>query len=86
MPRPDALVMVCDVDLGRADATRVHTLEVARWFAGEGLGLDLVARGPDPGLEGVRYHRAAEGELDALRRPFAVNRAAIRVLRERRRG
>ena len=85
-PRPDALVMVCDVDLGRADATRVHTVEVARWFAGEGLAVDLVARGPDPALEGVRYHAAAPGELGALARPFAVNRRAIRVLRERKHG
>ena len=76
--------MVCDVDLGRADATRVHTVEVARWFAGEGLDVDLVARGPDPALEGVRYHEAAPGQLGPLERPLAINRRAIAVLRARR--
>ena len=50
----DGLVMVCDVDLAVPDATRVHTVEVARNFAAEGLAVDLVARGP-----GSRSSRAS---------------------------
>ncbi|MDX6696626.1 MAG: hypothetical protein QOE65_23 [Solirubrobacteraceae bacterium] len=78
------VVMVCDVDLGVPDATRTHTVEVARGFAGEGLDVDLVARGPDPGLSGVRYTEGAASDAGRRERLTGVNGAAISRLRERR--
>lgn len=80
----DGLVMVCDVDLGVPDATRTHTLEVARGFVGEGLAVDLVARGPDPELEGVAYTAGAASDAGRRARLTGVNRAALSLLRARR--
>lgn len=81
------VVMVADVDLGQPDATRVHTVEVARWFAAEGLEVDLVARGPDPELPGVAYRAAADaGPINRWARAVAMNRVAIAALLRRRRG
>jgi starch synthase len=76
--------MVCDVDLGGADATRTHTLEVARWFAALGLAVDLVARGPDPHVTGVAFHDAGDAGSTAARFR-AVNGTALRLLVRRRR-
>ena len=59
--------MVCDVDVELPDATRTHTLEVARGLAYFGFGVELVARGSDPALSGVRFHSAALGQPPALR-------------------
>lgn len=78
------LVMVCDVDLGLGDATRIHTIEVARAFAREGLDVDLVARGPDPALCGVRYAAAGGGETQRLTRLTTINLRAIGRLWRRR--
>jgi glycosyltransferase involved in cell wall biosynthesis len=83
--RARGLVMLCDVNLGFPDATRTHTVEVARGFAGEGLDVELIARGPDPGLPGVRYRPARGGEHDRLRRLLSVNAVAGRALWRRRR-
>jgi glycosyltransferase involved in cell wall biosynthesis len=74
------LVMVADVDLGRADATRTHTLEVAREFARAGLGVELVARGPDPQLENVVYRRAGGSHAPLSIRLFTVNGRSIATL------
>jgi glycosyltransferase involved in cell wall biosynthesis len=76
------VVMVCDVDLGVPDATRTHTIEVAGGFAAEGLTVDLVTRGPDPELAGVRHHRAGEGGRGG--RVAALNARAVALLRARR--
>jgi glycosyltransferase involved in cell wall biosynthesis len=80
----DGLVMVCDVDLGVPDATRTHTVEVARGFVAEGLAVDLVARGPDPRLPGVTFHAGGASEASRRERMTGVDRAAIALLRRRR--
>ena len=79
----NGLVMVCDVDLDVADATRTHTVEVARWFAALRLQVDLVTRGPDPELAGVRHHSVSVAASTPARLR-AVNAAAIRLLVRRR--
>jgi glycosyltransferase involved in cell wall biosynthesis len=80
------LVMLCDVDLEASDGTRSHTLGVAAGFAGEGLDVDLIARGPDPGLEGVRYHGAGGAEHERVRRVGSINALTIGLLWKRRRS
>src|SRR5687767_2882216 len=77
----DGLVMVCDVDLGVPDATRTHTVEVARGFVSHGFQIHLVARGPDPGLPGVSFHAAAPDGAGRGERIVGINRTAVRVLR-----
>jgi glycosyltransferase involved in cell wall biosynthesis len=78
--------MLCDVDFGFPDATRTHTIEVARAFAAEGLAVDLVARGPAPDVyEGIDYHRANGAETQRARRLATLNRCAITLLWRRRR-
>jgi glycosyltransferase involved in cell wall biosynthesis len=79
------LVMVCDVDLSIPDATRTHTVEVARGFAGEGLEVDLVTQGPDPEVEGVMHHRVSGAVRPRWRRLAALNTTAISLLWRRRR-
>jgi glycosyltransferase involved in cell wall biosynthesis len=77
--------MICDVDLEVPDGTRTHTVEVAGGFATEGLTVDLVARGPDPSLAGVRYHRAHGSETGRARRLTDVTlRSAALLVRHRR--
>jgi glycosyltransferase involved in cell wall biosynthesis len=85
-PAAGGLVMICDVDLGVPDATRTHTVEVAANFAREGLAVDLIARGPDPRLEGVSYHRARGSEARRARRIADLSGRAVAVLGARRRG
>jgi glycosyltransferase involved in cell wall biosynthesis len=88
-PRADGklgLVMLCDVDFGFPDATRTHTVEVAQGFARAGLDVDLVARGPDPRLDGVRYTRADGSEEQRVRRLATINVHAIGLLWGRRRA
>jgi glycosyltransferase involved in cell wall biosynthesis len=72
--------MVCDVDLGVPDGARTHTVEVARGFSRAGLAVHLIARGPDPRLDGVIYHPAAGGEHERRRRSWSINRVAIPAL------
>jgi glycosyltransferase involved in cell wall biosynthesis len=79
------LVMVCDVDLEVPDGTRTHTIEVAAGFAAEGFAVDLVARGPDPRLEGVLYHRARGSELRRVRRITDLTTRTVGLLLRRRR-
>lgn len=80
-------MIVSDVDLGRPDGTRTHTTEVARALAREGFAVDLVSRGPDPCLPGVRYWSAGPDDPSRLQRLSAVNgRAALVLLRRRRRA
>ncbi len=78
--------MLCDVDLDMPDATRTHTVEVARNFALEHLNVDLIARGLDPAIVGVRYHRARGSETQRARRIADVNLRSLSVLWRRRRG
>ena len=73
--------MLCDVDLGRPDGSRTHTVEVARGFARQGLRVELVARGPDPGLDGVTYRQGAPSASGRATRILGVNQAAIAALR-----
>jgi glycosyltransferase involved in cell wall biosynthesis len=77
--------MLCDVDIGFPDATRTHTVEVAKGFARAGFDVDLVARGPDPRAEGVTYCRANGEELQRFRRLATLNAHTIRLLWRRRR-
>jgi glycosyltransferase involved in cell wall biosynthesis len=79
------LVMVCDVDLEIPDGTRTHTVEIAAGFAAEGIVVDLVARGPDPGLAGVRYHRARGSETRRARRVSDLTFRTVALLLQRRR-
>lgn len=80
------LVMLVDVDIGYPDATRTHSIEVAKGFARAGLDVDLVARGEEPGLPGVRYARAAGAEHEKLVRLLSINARAIDLLWRRRRS
>lgn len=79
------LVMVCDVDLRERKATRTHTLEVAGAFVAEGLDVDLVARGPDPELPGVRYAGGVGTDHQRIQRIVSLNRRALGLLWRRRR-
>ena len=75
------VLIVSDVDLGRIDAPMMHTCAVARFLAEAGVEVDLVARGPDPALPGVRYHSAGSGPMPRAQRLAGVNGTALRVLR-----
>lgn len=84
-PVHGGLVMVCDVDLDLPDATRTHTVEVARGFAAEGFEVDLITRGEDPGLSGVRHRQAQGSEHKRVRRIVDLNvRSAIVLGKQRR--
>ncbi len=78
------LVMICDVDLDEGDATRIHTIEVAAGFATEGFSVDLITRGHDPRLPGVRHHRAKGLEHKRFRRILDVNVRSTAILAMRR--
>jgi glycosyltransferase involved in cell wall biosynthesis len=84
--RDDGLVMVCDVDLDTPDGARTHTAEVARGFARAGLNVHLIARGADPGLQGVRYSGARGREWERGRRLLSVNARTVAALWRERRG
>jgi glycosyltransferase involved in cell wall biosynthesis len=83
--RAPGLVMICDVDLEVPDGTRTHTVEVAAGFVAEGLAVDLVARGPDPCLAGVSYHRAHGSETRRARRVSDLTLRTIALLFRQRR-
>jgi glycosyltransferase involved in cell wall biosynthesis len=85
MKRPH-VVILSDVDLGRIDAPMMHTCAVARSLSNAGVTVDLIARGPDPGLHEVAYHPAAQGQVGRAKRIVGVNRRAISVLWRRRRS
>jgi glycosyltransferase involved in cell wall biosynthesis len=93
LPQPDngsprarnaGLVMLCDVDLESRDATRTHTIEVARWFADAGLLVELITRGSDPGVAGVNHHAARGTEREKVRRIASINALAVALLLKRR--
>jgi glycosyltransferase involved in cell wall biosynthesis len=77
--------MVCDVDVGLPDASRTHTVEVARGFVREGFDVDLVTRGADPRLDGVRHLRARGNDKPKGMRVLSLNAKSIRVIWKRRR-
>jgi glycosyltransferase involved in cell wall biosynthesis len=79
------LVMLCDVDLSLADATRTHTVELARAFVGTFDGVDLVARGPDPAADGVRYWPGRGRDQHRVLRLVTLNVRTFVVLWRRRR-
>lgn len=77
--------MVCDVDLALPDATRTHTVEVARGFAAEGLDVYLVTRGPDPQIEGVQHAKALAVDRQRVRRLASLNTLTVRLMWAHRR-
>jgi glycosyltransferase involved in cell wall biosynthesis len=78
--------MLCDVDFSFPDATRTHTVEVARGFALAGYDVDLVARGPDQQVDGVRYSPARGDDEQRLARLVTLNLRTIGLLWRRRRS
>lgn len=80
------LVMICDVDLELPDATRTHTLEVARGFVAEGLHVQLVTRGSDPRLPNVRHHRMRGSETGHVYRIVYLNIRSLVLLCTARRS
>jgi glycosyltransferase involved in cell wall biosynthesis len=76
--------MVSDVSLTRRDAPTVHTTAIARALAEHGLDVDLVARGPDPRIDGVRFRGGPPLRSNDRRRVPVVNARAARVLLRRR--
>jgi glycosyltransferase involved in cell wall biosynthesis len=76
--------MVNDVSLTRRDAPTIHTTAIARALAQHGLDVDLVARGPDPRIPGVRFHGGPPLRPDNRCRIPLVNARAARVLIRRR--
>jgi glycosyltransferase involved in cell wall biosynthesis len=78
--------MLCDVDLSFPDATRTHSVEVARGFVRSGLEVDLVARGADPDIPGVGYTPADGAEAQKIRRLVTINLRTIALLWRRRRA
>ena len=82
---PRHVLMVADIDLAFPDARRVHVTEVARGLVAAGCTVELVSRGLDPHIEGVRYVAAAGSQTGKLGRIARVNAVALtRVLARRR--
>ncbi len=79
------VLMVADIDLGYPDARRVHVGEIARGLLAAGCEVELVSRGPDPGIAGLRYVAAAGSQSGRLGRLARVNAVAIARLVARRR-
>jgi glycosyltransferase involved in cell wall biosynthesis len=82
---PQHVLMIADIDLAFPDARRVHVTEIARGLVAAGCTVELVSRGPDPRIEGVRYVAAAGSQAGKLGRIARVNAVALtRVLARRR--
>jgi glycosyltransferase involved in cell wall biosynthesis len=79
------VVQVADIDLAYPDARRVHVTEIARGLVGAGCAVELVSRGPDPGIAGVRYTAAAPSEAGKAARLLRVNATGLVRLAARRR-
>jgi glycosyltransferase involved in cell wall biosynthesis len=82
---PQRVVMVADIDLGYPDARRVHVGEIARGLLAAGCEVELVSRGPDPAIAGLRYVAAAGSGTGKLSRLARVNAVAIARVAARRR-
>jgi glycosyltransferase involved in cell wall biosynthesis len=78
------VVMLADVDLGYPDARPIHVGEIARGLLAAGCEVELVSRGPDPGIDGLRYVAAAGSQVGALARITRVNAVALTRLVARR--
>jgi glycosyltransferase involved in cell wall biosynthesis len=83
--RAENVLMAADIDLGYPDARRLHVTEIARGLQAAGCDVELVSRGPDPGIAGVRYRAAASSHSGRLRRLAGVNAWAIARAAARRR-
>jgi len=79
------ILMLADVDFATPDGTRSHVSEIARGFARAGRAVELVARGPDPHLEGVTYRRADLRRSGRVGRIVMMNLAGIRAVASMRR-
>ena len=82
---PQHVLMLADIDLAYPDARRVHVTEIARGLVAAGCEVELVSRGPDPGIEGVSYVAAAGSQAGKLARLARVNAVALRRVAVRRR-
>ena len=69
----ERVVMVADIDLAYPDARRVHVTEIARGLVAAGCEVELISRGPDPGVPGVRYVAAAGSAAGKAGRLARVN-------------
>jgi glycosyltransferase involved in cell wall biosynthesis len=72
--------MLADVDLTGADGSRSHVTEIARGFVLAGRSVELVARGADPQIVGVRFHRADGKGPGRVRRILGMNRTSLAIL------
>jgi glycosyltransferase involved in cell wall biosynthesis len=81
----ERVVMVADIDLAYPDARRVHVTEIARGLVAAGCEVELISRGPDPGVPGVRYVAAAGSAAGKAGRLARVNAAGVTRLIARRR-
>ncbi|MDX6619788.1 MAG: hypothetical protein QOK36_2174 [Gaiellales bacterium] len=82
---PQHVLMLADIDLAFPDARRVHVTEIARGLVAAGCEVELVSRGPDPGIEGVSYVAAAGSQAGKLARLARVNAVAFHRVAARRR-
>ena len=82
---PQRVLMIADIDLGYPDARRVHVSEIARGLLAAGCEVELVSRGPDPAIPGLRYRAAAASGSGRLARLARVNAVAIGRVTARRR-
>jgi glycosyltransferase involved in cell wall biosynthesis len=80
----ERVVMVADIDLAYPDARRVHVTEIARGLVAAGCEVELISRGPDPGVPGVRYVAAAGSAAGKAGRLTRVNVVAVARLALRR--
>jgi glycosyltransferase involved in cell wall biosynthesis len=85
MRDPQRVLMIADIDLGYPDARRVHVSEIARGLLAAGCEVELVSRGPDPAIPGLRYRAAAASGSGKLARLARVNAVAIGRVTARRR-
>ncbi|HEY3614550.1 MAG TPA: glycosyltransferase family 4 protein [Gaiellales bacterium] len=79
------VVQVADIDLAYPDARRVHVTEIARGLVAAGCSVELVSRGGDPAIPGVRYTQAAPSDAGKAARLLRVNGIGLLRLAARRR-
>jgi glycosyltransferase involved in cell wall biosynthesis len=83
--RRERVTMIADIDLAHPDARRVHVTEIARGLVAAGCEVELISRGPDPGVPGVRYVAAAGSAAGKAGRLARVNLVGVTRLVARRR-